>query len=1099
MHRWSQLRQHVCEGVKDILPPPPVPPPPPPCLPPVPSSSSATAGVPSSSSSQATGAESGKGGADDLPSSPGVEGRRHHEAGRRSGGDNVRTQNIEGEARRSLNTSTKQQTEDSCSPSSSKHDDKHPPGRSSSSLTSGPSTEGIGGVASSEKNSQDMTGGTSSTTTDQGSSTSSAVYGRGEILTPPVRLLDSCTPPEKQKESYSQRRQLYESKALQVSSATDANVCALLLQQQQKLQHQLGCLTDPVASVAGAAGWGLGSMGVATSTASEVERRLLLVLSSSPASPTHRPNNASYHDDLVTKDRGGDLGESPSSASPSLKRSGEETEAEAENHADNRHNTSDDYPSIPTAISKSSCAVFSSPSSSASGTTLPGKGRMTTMIAHGETTGNIEGEDRTPHQSTSPLRHGEGSQRDMKSYYHHHSDGGGGMKGGSGMDNFELSVDAFLAHGEEEEKRFREKKQPVLMAPGVINPQGRGETPSSQQNPASSSSPIVPPRYPSSTSDIQVGSTPVPCNNSPSHHWRKDHLKGDHSSGRNSNKSLPNASSHHVDPDNLPVSVGRGDEQQQQLKEDSSERKEGEGDLSKKEHEKEAAPVCRTDDTKTSTSCLERNEKDEKGREDRIVAAEKECEGGKEEQGGEKKTTEETPQQDKMFSGSSKEERTTGDAIDNKSSQGENKEQEQEAKKNDERKCQEGDTNSSSNTPSSPSITSTAGGTPADPSSSSSSSQQVSENRNASVSLSSQQEKEEAVDSCNDQEGKRRTPEATSHHPDTTAVPTTTHTTIAPATGSYDKETTHHWSTQESESPPPPLSKAMPSLSNGDAREGGDNSLVHNHVASEAHRDSSSNSSSSLTSTSSPVSPTIPPSSSPQPSSAVVDGTERGEGSSSSTGRQQQEAQVPHATTGGDTIPPSSHSLLSSPTPPMFRSSSRGGGGGGVGAAATGPSLTSPGQVTQTTTTTTTPSSGASGAGFHSHSSHHSIIPAAAATVGTGAGNHSGGSGIGGILDGMTAGGALGTTGGGLCNCCCVCWLSERSHLNPILSCLRCLVTVHKNCYGVGKTGETIEGDDWICRRCEFEKKGLGTQWMVIFEPMKIQCQVRLQRTSSVI
>ncbi|KEP67202.1 UNVERIFIED_CONTAM: PHD-finger domain-containing protein [Hammondia hammondi] len=73
---------------------------------------------------------------------------------------------------------------------------------------------------------------------------------------------------------------------------------------------------------------------------------------------------------------------------------------------------------------------------------------------------------------------------------------------------------------------------------------------------------------------------------------------------------------------------------------------------------------------------------------------------------------------------------------------------------------------------------------------------------------------------------------------------------------------------------------------------------------------------------------------------------------------------------------------------------------------------------------------------------------------------------------------------------CCVCWWSERSNLNPILSCVRCLVHVHKNCYGVGKMGEAVESDDWICRRCELEKKGLGTQWLVSFEPMKVRCQV---------
>lgn len=77
--------------------------------------------------------------------------------------------------------------------------------------------------------------------------------------------------------------------------------------------------------------------------------------------------------------------------------------------------------------------------------------------------------------------------------------------------------------------------------------------------------------------------------------------------------------------------------------------------------------------------------------------------------------------------------------------------------------------------------------------------------------------------------------------------------------------------------------------------------------------------------------------------------------------------------------------------------------------------------------------------------------------------------------------------------CCCVCWMGEISALNPLYSCIRCLMCVHKHCFGIGRLGETVDAEDWICRRCEAEKKALGTQWMLIFEPMKIKCQVRMR------
>ncbi|OEH76519.1 phd finger protein br140 lin-related protein [Cyclospora cayetanensis] len=70
-------------------------------------------------------------------------------------------------------------------------------------------------------------------------------------------------------------------------------------------------------------------------------------------------------------------------------------------------------------------------------------------------------------------------------------------------------------------------------------------------------------------------------------------------------------------------------------------------------------------------------------------------------------------------------------------------------------------------------------------------------------------------------------------------------------------------------------------------------------------------------------------------------------------------------------------------------------------------------------------------------------------------------------------------------------WLvGEISSLNPLYSCVRCLLCCHKHCYGVGRMGEAVEAEDWLCRRCEFEKRTLGTQWMAVFKPMDPKCQV---------
>ncbi|OII75577.1 uncharacterized protein cubi_02098 [Cryptosporidium ubiquitum] len=76
-----------------------------------------------------------------------------------------------------------------------------------------------------------------------------------------------------------------------------------------------------------------------------------------------------------------------------------------------------------------------------------------------------------------------------------------------------------------------------------------------------------------------------------------------------------------------------------------------------------------------------------------------------------------------------------------------------------------------------------------------------------------------------------------------------------------------------------------------------------------------------------------------------------------------------------------------------------------------------------------------------------------------------------------------------LTNVCSVCFNWETDTLKPFVECVRCGVVSHVACYGVNiPLNELLDFYGWLCDRCEFEKKFLGTQYLVAFNPGSISC-----------
>ncbi|POM85185.1 PHD-zinc-finger like domain protein [Cryptosporidium meleagridis] len=76
-----------------------------------------------------------------------------------------------------------------------------------------------------------------------------------------------------------------------------------------------------------------------------------------------------------------------------------------------------------------------------------------------------------------------------------------------------------------------------------------------------------------------------------------------------------------------------------------------------------------------------------------------------------------------------------------------------------------------------------------------------------------------------------------------------------------------------------------------------------------------------------------------------------------------------------------------------------------------------------------------------------------------------------------------------LTNVCSVCFNWETDTLKPFVECVRCGVVSHVACYGVNiPLNELLDFYGWLCDRCEFEKKFLGTQYLIAFNPGSISC-----------
>ncbi|KAF8821199.1 PHD-finger domain-containing protein [Cardiosporidium cionae] len=73
---------------------------------------------------------------------------------------------------------------------------------------------------------------------------------------------------------------------------------------------------------------------------------------------------------------------------------------------------------------------------------------------------------------------------------------------------------------------------------------------------------------------------------------------------------------------------------------------------------------------------------------------------------------------------------------------------------------------------------------------------------------------------------------------------------------------------------------------------------------------------------------------------------------------------------------------------------------------------------------------------------------------------------------------------------CSFCFGEEGPALHHIFTCCRCQISVHKGCYAVGKPGEDTDASEWLCKRCEYEKKFLGTQWQITFTPGSVLCDI---------
>ncbi|GIX61007.1 PHD-finger domain-containing protein [Babesia caballi] len=73
---------------------------------------------------------------------------------------------------------------------------------------------------------------------------------------------------------------------------------------------------------------------------------------------------------------------------------------------------------------------------------------------------------------------------------------------------------------------------------------------------------------------------------------------------------------------------------------------------------------------------------------------------------------------------------------------------------------------------------------------------------------------------------------------------------------------------------------------------------------------------------------------------------------------------------------------------------------------------------------------------------------------------------------------------------CSVCFVNTGNNLNPIYTCSRCYMSAHRNCYGIGRAGKEVEPSDYLCRRCEYERRTMGSQWQTAFRSCSLLCSI---------
>lgn len=72
---------------------------------------------------------------------------------------------------------------------------------------------------------------------------------------------------------------------------------------------------------------------------------------------------------------------------------------------------------------------------------------------------------------------------------------------------------------------------------------------------------------------------------------------------------------------------------------------------------------------------------------------------------------------------------------------------------------------------------------------------------------------------------------------------------------------------------------------------------------------------------------------------------------------------------------------------------------------------------------------------------------------------------------------------------CQVCYNEEENNINVLIKCARCLIVVHKYCYNV-PISKILRNTEYLCNRCEYEKKQLSSQYQSNYKKFSILCYI---------